>query len=505
MMKPTEHPFRSMLHPLHLRTLSGFLLAAAACGAATVVIHPMMDWMDPANINMLFLLVVFLVALRLGRGPALFAALLSVALFDFFFVPPHFSFAVADAQYLLTFVVMLAVALTTGQMAARLRSRVDESSRSEIRTRDLYLLARELAGVIREEQVAAILDDFLRRNMDGHSVLYLPDDLEKLVPVGDSGMADDLAQRAYQREEVQERLGATGHGETVLYLPLCAPMRVRGVLAVALSEDRHESERGLVDAVASLAALTLERLHYVQVAQESELNMASERLRASILSSLSHDLRTPLTALVGLADTLARPEAGLPSPHRETAQALRDQAMDMSLMATNLLDLARLHTGEVKPRLDWQSLEEVVGAAVAWLGKQLDGHPLHIELAPDLPLLAFDPLLMERVLANLLGNAARHTAPRTPVFVRARLEAEGVEVEVSDRGGGYPEGVLRAEAFRRGASEPAQTGAGLGLAICREVVAAHGGRLRLDNPPEGGARARFTLARGNPPGVEEEA
>ena len=491
--------------PLTFRALANYLLAGASCALLTVLARPLSDWLEPANIIMLFLLLVFLVALRLGQGPALLAALLSVALFDFFFVPPHLSFAVADAQYLVTFVVMLAVGLTTGQMAARLRGQVEESALSEARTRDLYHMARELAGVMREDQVAWLLNDFLSRTVAAQSVLYLPDPQGKLAPLEGSGMDDGLARRAYQREEIQERLGATGRGEAVLYLPLRAPMRVRGVLAVALVGGQREYERDLAQTVASLAALTLERLHYVQVAQESELSMASERLRASILSGLSHDLRTPLTALVGLADTLARPEADLPAPHRETAQALRDQALDLSLMATNLLDLARINAGEVKPRLDWQSLEEVVGAAVAWLGKQMDGHLLHIDLAPELPLLAFDPLLMERVLANLLGNAARHTPPGTPIFVSAHMDSDGVEVEVRDQGGGFPDGGLNAEAFRRGNREPAQTGAGLGLAICRELVAAHGGELRLDNPPEGGARARFTLARGNPPTVEEEA
>ncbi|MBK9326398.1 MAG: hypothetical protein IPN00_08710, partial [Hydrogenophilales bacterium] len=286
-------------------------------------------------------------------------------------------------------------------------------------------------------------------------------------------------------------LGATGRGEAVLYLPLKAPMRTRGVLEVAMDAETLHRERPLLDTVASLAALTLERLHYVEVAQATEVRMASERLRASILSSLSHDLRTPLTALVGLADTLAFP-ADMPEQHRETARALRNQALRLSGMVTNLLDLARLSAGGVTPRKDWHSLEEVIGSAIQWLGSALDAHPIAVELPADMPLLEFDPLLLERVLGNLLDNAVKYSPPGRPITIAARLLEQRAEVEVRDGGPGYPPHAALAEAFSRGEAESAQPGVGLGLAICKVIVEAHGGALTLDNPPEGGARARFT-------------
>lgn len=481
-----------------------YVLAAAACGLVTVLAKPLGGWLDPANIVMLFLLAVFLVALRLGQGPALLAALMSVALFDFFFVPPSLSFAVHDAQYIVTFVVMLAVALTTGQLAARLGDQAEASRENEARTRDLYYLARELAGAFAEAQVADIAREFLRRAAQAQAVLYLPDDRGTLAPVADVGMDDGLAQRAYQRQEVQERLGATGRGDATCYLPLMAPMRIRGVLGIALDAKQMDRERGLLDAVASLTALTLERLHYVQVAQASEVRVASERLRASILSSLSHDLRTPLTALVGLTDTLAGAQ-DLPDVHRETARSLHDQATLLSGMVTNLLDLARLSAGGVTPRKDWHSLEEVVGAAIQWSGPALGGHDLRVAIPEDLPLLEFDPLLMERVLCNLLDNAARHTPPGGAIRIDAARTAGEVEVAVRDTGAGFPPPVLLAEPFARDEGAVASPGAGLGLAICKVIVEAHGGRLILDNPPEGGGRARFTLPLGSPPGIEEEA
>jgi two-component system sensor histidine kinase KdpD len=494
-------PFPTRSHPIR-----GYSLAAAACGLAVLVAKPLAAWLDQANIVMLFLLLVFLLALRLGKGPALLAAVLSVALFDFFFVPPHLSFAVEDAQYLVTFAVMLAVALITGQMVARLNAQAEEVLQREARTRALYDMARELAGVLLPSQVAEILRVFLRGAMKADACLFLPDaDGHLQAMETDSITLPDstLPRRAFQREEPLELLGATGRGEAVLYLPLKAPMRTRGVLEVAMDAETLHRERPLLDTVASLAALTLERLHYVEVAQATEVRMASERLRASILSSLSHDLRTPLTALVGLADTLALP-ADMPEQHRETARALRDQALRLSGMVTNLLDLARLSAGGVTPRKDWHSLEEVVGSAIQWLGAALDAHPIAVDLPRDLPLLEFDALLLERVLGNLLDNAAKYSPPGRPITIAARLLDHRAEVEVRDGGPGYPPHVALTEAFSRGETESARPGVGLGLAICRVIVEAHGGVLTLDNPPEGGARARFTLPLGSPPAIEEE-
>jgi two-component system sensor histidine kinase KdpD len=413
----------SLHYPRSPHPLRGYALAAAACGLAVLVAKPLTAWLDQANIVMLFLLVVFLLALRLGKGPALLAAFLCVALFDFFFVPPHLSFAVEDAQYLVTFAVMLAVALITGQMVARLHAQAEEVRQRETRTRALYDMARDLAGVLLPSQVAEILRAFLRGAMKADACLFLPDaDGHLQAMETDSITLPDstLPRRAFQREEPLELLGATGRGEAVLYLPLKAPMRTRGVLEVAMDAETLHRERPLLDTVASLAALTLERLHYVEVAQATEVRMASERLRASILSSLSHDLRTPLTALVGLADTLALP-ADMPEQHRETARALRDQALRLSGMVTNLLDLARLSAGGVTPRKDWHSLEEVIGSAIQWLGAALDAHPIAVELPADMPLLEFDPLLLERVLGNLLDNAAKYSPPGRPITIAARL------------------------------------------------------------------------------------
>jgi two-component system sensor histidine kinase KdpD len=247
----------------------------------------------------------------------------------------------------------------------------------------------------------------------------------------------------------------------------------------------------------------VERLHYVEVAQASEVGMAAERLRNTVLASLSHDLRTPLTALVGLADTLALAEPPLPPRHAETARALRDQAAALAGMVKNLLDLASLAAGgSLAPRKDWQALEELVGSAIRQLGGALDGHAVEIDLAPDLPLLEGDAVLLERVLANLLDNAAKHAPPGSAIAIRARRRGDRVEVAVRNAGPGFPTGLDLTMPFARGGLRP---GTGLGLAIAKAIVEAHGGRLHLDSPAEGGAVAAFDLPVGEPPGLEDES
>lgn len=333
------------------RCVLAYLAALAACVLVTVLARLLDTRVALANIDMLYLLTVFLLAWRLGRGPALLAAFLSVALFDFFVVPPHYTLRVSDSQYLITFAVMLAVALITGQLAARAR----------------------------------------------------------------------------------------------------------------------------------------ERLRFVEVAQEARMQAEAERLRNSILASLSHDLRTPLTALVGLADTLAL--ARLPAPYDETAGALRDQAKDLAVLVDDLLDLARLSTGSLPLHKEWQLLEDVVGTAIHLLEPALAGREVTVRLAPDLPLLEFDAVLLERVLGNLLDNAVRYTPAGSPIRIEARRDGDRVEVMVQDAGPGFPDGRPRE---------------GLGLTICRAIVEAHGGWLVLANAATGGARVGFSLPTGNPPEVGEE-
>ncbi|WML89221.1 DUF4118 domain-containing protein [Thiothrix lacustris] len=392
----------------------GFLLPALVC----VIAYPLANLLDNANIVMLFLLEVFLCALWLGQGPSLVAAFASVLLFDFLFVPPQFALLTTSVEHIVTLVVMLVVALWTGQLAAILLSQNRALQLSEERTGALYHMARELTGAVDQQQMR------------------------------------DIA--------------------------ACYPANL---------------------AADSLMAIAGERLHYAEMAQANYVHSEAERLRASILSSLSHDLRTPLTALVGLTETLSvQGERLSPPVQRDMVEAVHEQAVRLADMVTKLLDLARLSAGKLALNHEWQSLEEVTGSALSLLKPLLQQHhqQVQVTIPSDFPLLAFDAVLIERVIGNLLENAAKHCPDHTLIRVSARIVGDGAELCVADNGPGFPPHVLLMNTHQTTAVS------GLGLAICAEIIKAHQGQLRLETGENGGARACLTLPLGIPPLMEDE-
>lgn len=491
-----------------------FGLAVLACAGITLMATPLLGRLDLANIVMLFLLTVVLIAVSLGLKPALLAAFLSVGLFDFFFVPPRFSFEINDGQYLVTFVVMLAVAIITGRLTAGLRTQANDSATEELRTRALYEMARDLSGALLVEQVAEITRHFLRRVLNAEATILLSDHDGRLHPCAESDAAHlliepRLATITFERGAPIECPQLADSGYAVLYLPLKAPMRVRGVIAVAptgIDPNALLEQRQRLETMASLVAIAVERVHYVEVAQRTQVEIVSERLRSSILSALSHDLRTPLTALVGLADSLTVSRPPLGEVARETAEAIREQAERLCGLVGNLLDMARLHAGEVTLQKEWQPIEEVIGSSIKLLGRALAEHPVKVVLAKDLPLVEFDAVLIERVFCNLLENAAKYSPAGSNIEISVQTREARIEVNVSDFGKGFAVDRKAAvfEMFVRGEAESSKPGVGLGLAICRAIVDAHEGTIAVANRPQGGACVTFTLPKGEPPVIEEE-
>lgn len=487
-------------------------LAAVFCALTTIVALPLRPVLDLANIVMLFLLAVFLIAVGLGRGPAVTAAFLGVALFDFFFVPPRLSLAVADIQYLVTFAVMLAVGLIAAHLAARLAEHAEQAARREADTRRLYEVAREMAGASSLEQVAAAAGRYLdAQGLDAG--IHLATAAGEVEEQGTDGhglgaIERSFAQFALRRDEIVEVDSLAGTGVDIAFFPLRAPSRLRGVLAVRPRSDDTGPLRALrpaLEAIASLIALAVERLHFAESARQAEIQVAAERLRTSVLSALSHDLRTPLTSLVGLADTLAEKGATSPDEVAETAEIIRNQAQSMHRLLTNLLDMARLQSHAVVLRREWQPFDEVVGSSLRLMRASLAARRIGVAVPPGLPLLHFDAVLIERVLCNLLDNALKYSDENDRIELSATLAGDCVEVAVCNEGRGFPPERIAAafELFVRGDEESAIPGVGLGLAICKAIVAAHGGGIRAENR-ERGACVRFTLPRGDPPAIEDE-
>jgi two-component system, OmpR family, sensor histidine kinase KdpD len=496
-----------------------YLWAVIACIGVTVASLPLAAHLDRSNIVAIFILVVVLTGVRLGRGPAALAAVLNVAAFDFFFVPPRFSFAVSDVQYILTFAVMLAVGLIAGQLTAGLRFQARVASHREERAGSLYEFARDLSGAVQIDQVVKISCESIERTFRASAALLLPEEGGQLVLKTPSATAIvgkplsvdmGIAQWAFDRGQPAGFSTDTLPGSEVLYAPLRAPSRARGVLAVKANNRRLlliPEQRQLLDTFAALIAIALERVHYVRVAQDALINMESERLRNSLLAALSHDLRTPLTVLVGLAESLTLTKPELSAQQRESAEAITEEAHRMSALVSNLLDMARIESGGVKLNLEWQSLEEVVGAALAACRNMLKLHHVELHIPRDLPLIRFDALLIERVLVNLLENASKYTPAGSTVTLSAGIAAGQLTVTVSDNGPGLPIGREDEvfQKFARGDRESATPGVGLGLAICRAIVESHGGKIVGRNLPGGGASFAFTLLLGQPPKAELEA
>ncbi|MCC6379800.1 MAG: two-component system sensor histidine kinase KdpD [Burkholderiales bacterium] len=497
--------------PLPWRGYAAALALSAVTAAAALLVY---DYLYLANTVMLFLLAVVITASALGRGPAVLSAIVNVLAFDYLFVPPRFSFAFSDARYLFTFAVMLVVGLVVAQLTASLRYQARVAGSREKRARSLFEMARELSGALTVEQVAETGARYVATIARAKVALLLlrDDDTLEAAELADPAPAFDgaIARWALDRVEAAGAGTNTLPSAGALYLPLKAPMRARGVIVVEPQTPRTlmiPEQRRLLETCAALIAIALERVHFVSVAQQTTVEVETERLRNSLLSTLSHDLRTPLTALVGLSESLSRDLArdGRDGPSA-TALVVRDQARRTAQLVNNLLEMARLEAGRVPLRKDWQSLQELAGSAIRSLEPALGGRPIEVDIGDAVPLVSCDPVMIERVLVNLLENANKYSPEGTPVRIAAARAGDRIEVTVEDRGPGLPAGreATLFDKFIRGSPESGLPGVGLGLAICRAIVEAHGGEIRAEDREGGGARFVFSLPAGEPPPLEPE-
>jgi two-component system sensor histidine kinase KdpD len=476
----------------------GYTGVTLACLAATLLAEQLLRVFDPANVVMLFLLIVVLSSLRWGRGPGAWAALLSVLCFDYFFVPPRGSFHVNDTQYLFTFVLMLGVALVCGQLMARLRHEARVAAERERRAGALARLARDLSGALTQEQVVEIALSTVSGVFDAQAGLLLPDADERLRPAEGSACAMDDSIARWAMDHGQQ----AGQGTDTLpaaparYVPLAAPVRMRGVLVLQLRAPQRlevPEEQRLLEACASQVALALERQHFVAVAQQTQIAMEGERMRNTPLSADSHDLRTPLTTILGAAEAAQRHVP--PGGAADMLEQVSTQAQAMQRLVENLLDMARLQQGGVHLQREWLPLDEVVGSALRQMRARLGQHPVGTDVPADLPLLQLDALLMERVLVNLLDNAAKYTPAGTPLAISAQVQDGELLLCVRDGGPGLPPHLpveTLFEPFTRGTAESTVSGIGLGLALVRSIVEAHGGHIEAAAARPGPGTA-FTL------------
>lgn len=469
-----------------------------------------------ANLVMVYLLAVVFVGTRHGTWPTVAAAVLGVLLFDFLFIEPFFSFSVTDTQYFVTFTVMLLVGLVASTLTLRLRRQFDVASRNERRTEALYRLSRRLTTISDRHQLIEEAERMVSEVFDAHSVIFLPDINRKIRPIFDHpAMFAASASEFAAAQWVLDHNEAAGLGTNTLpsaqslYLPMATPNGVVGVLAVqpASGDQRFFSPdaRQLLDTYATQIAFALEREQLDEQSRVAEVEIETEKLRSSLLSAVSHDLRTPLAGIAGAASSLAEAADSLPhSTRQELLETISDESKRLTLLVENLLHMTRLSSGAIEVDRQWQPVEEVIGSALNRMDRVLEGRPVEVELDDELPLGHFDEVLIEQVLVNLLDNAVKYSSAGTPIHITGRREDGGVAIAVSDRGRGLASGDEEQvfEMFYRGAgARPDRRGTGLGLAICQAVVRAHGGTIRAENRSGGGATFRFVIPHDGPPPV----
>ena len=466
------------------------------------------DTLAPTNLAMVYLGGVVVVAMRCSRWISVTVSFLSVAAFDFFCVPPYLTFAVSDYQYVFTFVGMLVVALVISTQTARLKDHAAQAAVREARTEALYRLSSKLAGETRVFEAARAAAALAEEVFGARVVMFLPEDgklsfrrrTSDVLPVPPS--EESIAQWVFDHGH-KAGLRTDAHAEaTALYLPLRGARETFGVLAVlpelgSNMENRIflPEQQQLLEVFASQTALAIERTLSHRSAEETRVHMQTEQMRSSLLSAMSHDLRTPLASITGAASTLRSQNDRLPlETKQELLESISDEAERLSRLVGNLLDMTRFESGGVELRRDFYPLEEIVGTVLQRMEPQLQGRTVTTDLAENLPMVFVDDVLIGQVLWNLLENAAKYTPPGSPLELAAFDAPEAVIIEVRDRGPGIPPGEEERifEKFYRGKSDNVR-GAGLGLPICRAIVQAHRGTIQALGRQGGGTTFRISL------------
>jgi two-component system sensor histidine kinase KdpD len=485
------------------------LLVAVASGVGLLL----RSFLSQADLVMMLLLAIMMVAFRYGRWPTILSAALSVASYDFFFVLPYYTFSVENTRHLLTFAMMFVMGIIVSSLTSRLRQQERDARLRENRTAALYSLSRELAAARDEARVAQVTALHAAGVFGGDMIVLLPESTGEVVQKGASKFGIELSaeEMGLARWVIEHGHSAgagtdTLPGSRITCIPIQSGEAALGAfVALAPSSDLMDSEhRGFLDAVVRQAALSIERVRLTEEAEASALRIQTEETRSTLLSAVSHDLRTPLGAIVGAGSALRDGYEKLsPEQRQELCDTICMEAERMERLVSNILEMVRLESGGISLNREWIPVEEIIGSALSRLEARLGTREVRVILQPAMPPAYLDPVLFEQVLINLFDNIIKHGGPGCPIEITSRIEDGVLGIQVADRGPGLPVGTEQQvfEKFFRGPHAQAG-GAGLGLSICRGIVSAHGGTISAENRPEGGALFRITLSRQSAPPID---
>jgi two-component system, OmpR family, sensor histidine kinase KdpD len=481
-----------------------------------LIAHLLVGLLELVNLVMVFLFGIVFVATRFGHGATIFASVLGAGIFDFLFVQPYYSFSVADSQYLITLLAMLVIGIVISNLMDNVRSQAKVALHRERRAAALYAMTKELANSQTEEEIVLTAVRHLHSEFSSRNVILFPDSNGRVVYPKQKGIPESLhgtdlsvAQWVFDHNEMAGQGTNTLPGATAIYFPIHNEDKVLGVLALLPVNLRRiflPEQQKLLETFLWQIGQAVARVHLAEQAKITHLQIESERLHNTLLSAISHDLRTPLATIIGSASTMAEDEGNLqPQDKQELNRAIVEEAERMSNLVNNILEMAKLDAGMVVLNKQWIPLDEIIGTVLTRLQKPLLGRPLKVKLPPGMPMVYADAVMIEQVLINLVENAVRYTPPGSELEITAVTLEKTVEISVADRGPGILKGLEDRlfEKFYQTRHEAAQSGVGLGLAICRAIVESHGGHIHAQDRPGGGAVFTFELPADQPQPIME--
>ena len=484
----------------------GYIWAVAVTLFSTLVGHLVFSRLELANLVMVYLLGVVYIASRFGRGPSILASVLGVGICDFLFVEPYYSFTVADSQFLITLLAMLVVGMVISNLTVNVRSQAKVATHRERRAAVLYAMSKDLSASQNVNEVVRTAVRHLNSEFSSRNVILFPNQQGRIVyprqkPLPESLHGADLsvAQWVFDHKEMAGQGTNTLPGAAAIYFPVHDEDRVVGVLALLPVNLRRvflPEQQKLLETFLRQIGQAVARIQLAEQARLTHAQIEAERLRNSLLSAISHDLRTPLATIIGSASALTEDQGHLQAQDKlDLSRAILDEAERMSSLVNNILDMAKLDAGVLDLNRQWHPVEEIIGTVLTLAQKQLVGRPVQVHLPSDMAMIYADAVMIEQVLINLLENAVRYTPAATPLEIDVTATTQAVQICVADRGPGIPLGQEERlfEKFYQTRHEAAQSGVGLGLAICRAIVEVHGGHIFARNRSGGGAEFIFTL------------
>lgn len=497
-----------------------YLITALFIILLTLGLRAAKDFFDQVNAVLLYLVPVLYSAVKWGRGPSFFAAGMGILAFDFFFVPPVFSFTVADLRYFISFIVFMSVAGLTAGLASKLRSQIVQARQREASTAALYGLSRKITAVSDTEALLAEIVPDISEMLNSKVAVFLPStegvtSMEAHTQAGGEWAGDEARQSVaawvYRHNLVAGRGTQSLRHSSELYVPLDTDHQVHGVLVIDTGDTPLHEMPGLIltaEALSDLVAVAISRVKLASEAKVAQLSAESEKLRTAMLDSLSHELRTPLAAVTGSVTSLLDSEPLFSAEdRRELLLTIREGAGRMNRLVGNLLGMVRIESGMLRLNKHWCGVEDLVGVALAQMQDGLLHRKVLIRLPADLPSVTVDEVLIEQVLINVISNAVKYSPQNSEIVIEAGRIGAMVELRVRDQGGGIPAGELQQifEKFYRGRWVNHIPGTGLGLAICKSIVEAHGGRITAESETGQGTVIIIQLPAHSAEGEDERA